>query len=182
MASVNKVILLGNLTRDVEVTVYGQQKKATFSVATSERFKDKQGQVQQITDYHNCELWGMEGLHQYLTKGTQVYLEGSLKTDSWEDNGQKKYRTYIKVFNIQLVGSRQQNQQGQQQQKQQQQYAPQQQPQYQQAPAPQYAPPQQQQGGYYPPQQQGYYPQQGNNNSFPQSQRVGQQEDPDLPF
>lgn len=182
MASVNKVILLGNLTRDVEVTVYGQQKKATFGVATSERFKDKQGQVQQITDYHNCELWGMEGLHQYLTKGTQVYLEGSLKTDSWEDNGQKKYRTYIKVFNIQLVGSRQQNQQGQQAQPQQQQYAPQPQPQYQQAPQQQYAPaPPQQQAPYYPPQQ-GYYPQQGNNNSFPQSQRVGQQEDPDLPF
>lgn len=158
--SVNKVILVGNLTRDAEIRQAGQTNVASFGIATSEKYKDRNGQLQENTEFHNCELFGSEGVHPYLKKGQLVYAEGSIRTDKWTDQqGQQHSVTKIRVLVIQLLGPKQQPNQG---------YAPQQPmapqyqqpaPQYQQpAPAPQY-PPQYQQPQYAPQPQPQYPPQ-----------------------
>ena len=139
--SVNKVILVGNLTRDAEFRQAGQSQVASFGVATSEKFKDRNGQMLEETEFHNCEIFGSEGVYPYLKKGQQVYIEGKIKTDKWTDQqGQARESKKIRVFQLQLVGSRPQ-----------QPAAP--------APAPQqgYAPQGYQPQPQYPPQQ-GYAP------------------------
>ena len=98
--SVNKVILLGNLGKDPEVKYTPQGTPvAKFSVATSERFKDKEGNWQDRTEWHNVVLWQRlaEIAGEYLKKGRKVYIEGRIRTDSWDDkeSGQKRYRTEI---------------------------------------------------------------------------------------
>ena len=98
--SVNKVILVGNLGKDPEVKYTPQGTPvAKFSVATSERFKDKEGNWQDRTEWHNVVLWQRlaEIAGEYLKKGSKVYIEGRLRTDSWDDkeSGQKRYRTEI---------------------------------------------------------------------------------------
>lgn len=102
--SLNKVLLIGNLTADAEVRAAGSTNIATFTVATSERWKDRNGQTQTATEWHDCEMWGQDNVYKYLTKGQQVYVEGSIKTDTWESNGQKNSRKKIRVFTIQLLG------------------------------------------------------------------------------
>ena len=151
--SVNKVILIGRLTRDAEVRAAGQKQVASFSVATSEKFKDQSGEMRENSEFHDCELWGNEGVYQYLKKGQEVFVEGSIKTDKWTDqNGQEKSKKKIRVFSLQLTGSRPQTQQAAPAQ-------PAYQPQPQYAQQPQYAPQPQ-----YPPQQPAYQPQ------YPQAQ------------
>ena len=109
--SVNKVILLGHLGKDPEVkyTPSGTP-VAKFSLATSERFKDKDGNWQDRTEWHNITAWQRtaEIAGEYLKKGSQVYIEGRLRTDSWDDKetGQKKYRTEIVVNDLVLLGGR----------------------------------------------------------------------------
>ena len=96
--SVNKVILLGHLGRDAETRFTPSGAAVTrFSVATSRRWKDQQtGDWKEETDWHNVTLWRAENLANYLTKGTQVYIEGRLQTRSYEDkDGQKKYSTEV---------------------------------------------------------------------------------------
>jgi single-strand DNA-binding protein len=108
---VNKVILVGNLGRDPEVrsTPNGQQ-VATFSIATSRRWKDREGNRQEQTEWHNIVCWGRQAevAGQYLTKGKQIFVEGRLQTRSWEDkqSGEKKYRTEVVCDNFQMLGSR----------------------------------------------------------------------------
>ena len=108
---VNKVLLLGNLGRDPEVrnTPSGQS-VASFTLATSRRWRDKEGQKQEQTEWHNIVVWGKQAeiASQYLTKGKQVFVEGRLQTRSWDDktSGEKKYRTEIICENFQMVGSR----------------------------------------------------------------------------
>jgi len=108
---VNKVILIGNLGRDPEVrsTTSGQP-VASFTLATSRRWRDKAGQKQEQTDWHNIVVWGKQAeiAGQYLTKGKQVYIEGRLQTRSWDDrqSGEKKYRTEIVCDTFQMLGSR----------------------------------------------------------------------------
>ena len=136
MASVNKVILVGNLGRDPEArkTANGAS-VCGFSLATTEKYKDKSGQQVEETEWHNITAWNKsaEIMVQYLKKGSSVYIEGKLKTQSWEDNGQKKYRTEIVVQSFQFLDSKQGGQQqnqggfGQPQQPQQQQQFAQQQ-------------------------------------------------------
>lgn len=109
--SVNKVILVGRLGKDPEVkTTPSGQTVAKFSLATDEKFTDKSGQRQERTEWHNIVAWGKlaEICGNYLRKGKQVYLEGSIRTDSWDDkeSGQKRYRTEIIVNNMQMLGSR----------------------------------------------------------------------------
>jgi single-strand DNA-binding protein len=118
MASVNKVTLIGNLGRDPELrkTPSGSA-VVSFSMATTEKFKDKQGQQQEQTEWHNIVAWEKtaEIMSQYLKKGSSVYIEGKLKTQSWEDNGVKKYRTEILVQQFQFLDSKPQDQQQQSQ-------------------------------------------------------------------
>jgi len=117
MASVNKVILIGRLGKDPELrkTPAGAS-VAEFSLATSEKYKDKQGQQQEATEWHNVVLWNKQAelACQYLNKGSMLYVEGKLKTESWEDNGQKRYKTTIVGMSMQFLDSKPQ-QQGQQQ-------------------------------------------------------------------
>ncbi len=108
---VNKVILIGNLGRDPEVrsTTSGQP-VASFTLATSRRWRDKNGQKQEQTEWHNIVVWGKQAeiAGQYLTKGKQVFIEGRLQTRSWDDrqSGEKKYRTEIVCDNFQMLGGR----------------------------------------------------------------------------
>jgi single-strand DNA-binding protein len=110
MASVNKVILIGNLGRDPEVryTPSGTA-VANFSIATTENWTNKEGEQQSRTEWHRIEAWGRLGeiCGEYLSKGRQVYIEGSLQTDEWEDQeGNKRQTTKIKAWKMQMLGSR----------------------------------------------------------------------------
>lgn len=109
--SVNKVILVGRLGKDPEVKSAPSGTTITkFSLATDERFTDKSGERQERTEWHNIVVFGKlaEVCGQYLRKGKQVYIEGSIRTDSWEDkeSGQKKYRTEIIASGMQMLGSK----------------------------------------------------------------------------
>ncbi len=99
MAGLNKVILVGNLGKDPEVRhLEGGVAVANFSLATSESYKDKTGQRIEQTEWHNIVVWrGLaEAAEKYLKKGTTVYLEGKLRTRSWDDKeGHKRYITEV---------------------------------------------------------------------------------------
>ena len=106
--SVNKVILLGHLGKDAETRYTGSGVPVSkFTLATNRRFKDTQtGDWKEETDWHNIILWRAENLAPYLTKGKQVYVEGNLRSRSWEDKeGQKRYTTEVVVDEIILLGS-----------------------------------------------------------------------------
>ena len=108
MASVNKVILVGRLGKDPEIrSTPSGTSVAKFSLATDDRFTDKNGDKQERTEWHNIVAWGKlaEICGQYLKKGKLVYIEGSIRTDSWDDKetGQKKYRTDIVANQMQML-------------------------------------------------------------------------------
>ena len=108
MASVNKVILIGNLGRDPELRyTQGGQAVANFTLATSERFANKAGEQQERTEWHRIVAWGKTGelCAQYLSKGRSVYIEGRLQTREWEDKeGQKRSTTEIVAQNVTFLG------------------------------------------------------------------------------
>ena len=107
--SVNKVILIGHLGRDAETGFTPLQVARTkFSVATSRRWKDQQtGEWKEETDWSNVVLWRSENLAQYLTKGKQVYVEGRLRSYSYEDkDGKKVYATEVVAEDVILLGGR----------------------------------------------------------------------------
>lgn len=109
---VNKVILVGNLGKDPEVQTFDTYKKATFSLATTEYSRDKDGNEVQHTEWHNIVVWrGLaEIAEQYLHKGSQVYIEGKIRTRSFDGkDGQKKYITEVQADNLVLVGGRKEN-------------------------------------------------------------------------
>lgn len=149
--SVNKVIIIGRLGQNPELKAFPNGGKiANLSVATSERWTDKNtGEQKEQTEWHKVvlrdNLANIAG--QYLQKGSQVYIEGKIKTRQWDDNGVTRYVTEIVGFTIQMLGSNPNSQ------SQNQAYAPQQG--YQQ-PQQGYAPQQPQQQAYTQPQQQGY--------------------------
>ena len=106
--TVNKVILVGRLGKDPEIrSIPSGTSVAKFSLATDERFTDKAGEKQERTEWHNVVVWGKlaEICGQYLRKGKLVYIEGSIRTDSWDDkeSGQKKYRTEIIANTMQML-------------------------------------------------------------------------------
>src|SRR5437763_11827658 len=108
--SVNKAILVGNVGQDPEVkyTASGVP-VAKLSVATNERFKDKEGQWQDRTEWHNVVAWQRlaEIAGEYLKKGRSVYIEGRLQTRSWDDkDGQKHYKTEVVANDLVLLGGR----------------------------------------------------------------------------
>jgi len=109
--SVNKVILIGNLGKDPEVKVTPSGTPvAKFTLATNERYKDKSGQWQDRTEWHNLVAWQRtaEIIGEYVKKGSKIYVEGSLRTSSWDDKntGEKKYRTEIVVNDLVLLSGR----------------------------------------------------------------------------
>jgi single-strand DNA-binding protein len=110
MGSVNKVILVGNLGKDAELRYTpGGAAVATLRLATTDRYKDKDGQWQDQTEWHTVVLWGKtaESLAEYLRKGKQIYVEGRLQTRSWDDKeGKKRYATEVRSDRIVLLGGR----------------------------------------------------------------------------
>ena len=110
MASFNKIIIVGHLGRDQE-TRYTPQGTAVsnFSLATSERRKDKSGEQQDITTWFRVSLWGKqaENIGQYLLKGRQVYVEGRLRTEEYTDReGNKRMSLEVSATDVQLLGSK----------------------------------------------------------------------------
>ena len=112
MASVNKVIIVGNLGRDPETRSFPSGDQVTnVTIATTDRYKDKAtGENKEITEWHRVSFFGRlaEIAGQYLRKGSQVYVEGSLRTRKWTDkDGVEKYTTEIRADSMQMLGSRQ---------------------------------------------------------------------------
>ena len=108
---INKVILVGRLGKDPEIrSTPGGKTVAKFTVATDERYTDARGEKQERTEWHNVVAWDRLGeiCGQYLRKGKLVYIEGSLRTDSWDDkeSGQKKYRTEINAREMKMLDRR----------------------------------------------------------------------------
>lgn len=109
--SVNKVILLGNIGKDPEIKFLPSgQAVANFSIATSERYKDKNGEWQDRTEWHNLVAYAKlaEIIRDYVKRGSKLYIEGRLTTRSWDDKetGKKVYRTEIVVSDISLLSGR----------------------------------------------------------------------------
>ncbi len=112
MASVNKVIIVGNLGKDPEMRSFPNGDQiANITIATTDKWKDKQtGEAKEATEWHRVAFGGRlaEIVGQYLRKGSQVYVEGSLRTRKWTDKeGVEKYTTEIRADSMQMLGSRQ---------------------------------------------------------------------------
>ena len=108
MASINRVILIGRLGKDPEIrSTPNGTTVAKFTLATDERFTDRAGEKQERTEWHNIVAWGKlaEICGQYLRKGKLIYIDGSIRYDSWDDKetGQKRYRTEIVANNMQML-------------------------------------------------------------------------------
>ena len=113
MASVNKVILIGNVGRDPEVKYSADGNAiANLSLATSEQWKDKSGTKQEKTEWHRVSFFGKlaEIVGEYVKKGSQIYVEGRLQTRKWQDkDGQDRYTTEIVADRMQMLGGRASN-------------------------------------------------------------------------
>ncbi len=114
--SLNKVMLIGNVGRDPEVRYLdgqsGNAKVATFTLATTERYRDRNGETRENTEWHNIVAWRAtaDGIERFVKKGTQLYIEGRLRTSSWDDQtGNKRYTTEIIADNVQLLGKKSDN-------------------------------------------------------------------------
>lgn len=110
---INKVILIGNVGQDPEVRYTGDAnngaKVATLRLATTERYKDRNGNTQEHTEWHSIVVWRntADVVEKYVRKGTQLYVEGRLRTRSWDDQtGNKRYTTEIIADTLQLLGRR----------------------------------------------------------------------------
>ena len=109
-------MLIGNVGRDPEVRYLdgqsGNAKVATFTLATTERYRDRNGETRENTEWHNIVAWRSTAdvVERFVRKGTQVYIEGRLRTRSWDDQtGNKRYTTEIIVDNLQLLGKKSDN-------------------------------------------------------------------------
>ena len=114
--SLNKVMLIGNVGKDPEVRYLdgnnpnsGTTKVAQFTLATTERYRDRNGELRENTEWHNIVAWrnSADVAEKFIRKGTQVYIEGKLRTRSWTDqSGNKRFTTEVAVDNLQLLGKR----------------------------------------------------------------------------
>ena len=116
---INKVILVGNVGQDPEVRYTGDAnngaKVATLRLATTERYRDRNGNLQEHNEWHSVVVWRntADVVEKYVRKGTQLYIEGKLRTRSWDDqNGNKRYVTEILADTLQLLGRKQDGQGG----------------------------------------------------------------------
>lgn len=107
--SANKVILLGRLGKDPETREVNGTNVCKFSLATSETWKDKSGQKQEKTEWHNVVIWGnqAEACGKYLKKGSQAFVEGKIEYRSYQKDDETKYITEVKAVNIRFVGGEQ---------------------------------------------------------------------------
>lgn len=107
MASVNRVTLLGHLGRDPEIKQINGQSMANFSIATTDKYKNKAGEIVEDTEWHNIVIWGKlaDIVGKWLSKGSAVYLEGKLKTNKWEKDGVTRYSTNVICDKMQMLGS-----------------------------------------------------------------------------
>jgi single-strand DNA-binding protein len=102
---INKAILFGNLTRDPELRALPSgMNVCNFSIATNRVYRDRDGKKQEQTDFHNVVVFGRQAdtVSQYLKKGSSCYVEGRMQTRSWEQNGEKKYRTEVVADSVQF--------------------------------------------------------------------------------
>lgn len=110
MGSLNKVLLIGNLGKDPELKYTpGGQAVTTFTLATTRKWRDKEGNNQEDTQWHNIKIWGRQAevAQQYLKKGRQVYIEGRIETRTYDDkDGNRKWFTDINVQQFVMLGSR----------------------------------------------------------------------------
>ncbi len=110
MPSYNKVLLMGNLTRDVQLkSTSGGQSVADIAIAVNRKFKTKDGQDREEVTYVDCECWGprAEVIAKYFSKGKPIFIEGRLKLDSWEDkDGQKRSKMRVMIEDFQFVEGR----------------------------------------------------------------------------
>ena len=118
--SLNKAMLIGNVGKDPEVRYLdgsnGQAKVATFTLATTERYRDRNGETRENTEWHNIVAWRntADVVERFVKKGTQVYIEGRIRTRSWDDqSGNKRYTTEIIADTLQLLGKKSDNPGGQ---------------------------------------------------------------------
>jgi single-strand DNA-binding protein len=112
--SLNKVMLIGNVGKDPEIRhLENESMVASFPLATTEHYKDKNGEWQDQTEWHNIVCWRIlaERVEKYVKKGSQLFIEGKIRTNSWVDlSGQKRYSIEILADNIQLLGKRAESQ------------------------------------------------------------------------
>lgn len=111
----NKAIIIGNIGNAPELRkTTGGNSVVSFSIATTERYNDKQGQRQEQTEWHNIVVWGKlaEIAGQYLKKGSSVCVEGKIQTRSWDNNGVKQYKTEIVASNFQMLDAKSGDQSG----------------------------------------------------------------------
>lgn len=108
MASLNKVMLIGNLGKDPVNKAVGSTNVCEFSIATTEKWKDKTGQKQEKTEWHNIKAWGKTGdiCALYLKKGSSVYVEGRTGQETWEKDGAKYYKTVVTCEKMVMLGSK----------------------------------------------------------------------------
>ena len=165
-------MLIGNVGRDPEVRYLdgnsGNAKVATFTLATTERYRDRNGETRENTEWHNIVAWrgNADVAERFIRKGTQLFIEGRIRTRSWDDQtGNKRYTTEIIVDNLQLLGKKSDNPGGQQGGYQ----APAQQPQY-------------GQQAYSQPAQPAYNPQPAVQQPAAPQNVVNDMPDDDLPF
>lgn len=107
--SLNKVLLIGNVGSDANIRTVGDRKVASFNLATTEKRKDKDGNIIQETEWHSIVIWGnlAEVVEKYVGKGSQLYIEGKIKTEKYTDKeGNEKYVTRIYASSLQLLGSK----------------------------------------------------------------------------
>lgn len=172
--SYQQILIQGNCTRDAEVRQVGQSQVAKIGVAVSEKYKGRDGQIQESTEFFDVEIWDKAGVYPYLVKGQSVLIVGQQKTDKWQDQqGQNRESKKVRAQVVQLCGPRPQAQTQPQAPAPAPTYQAPAPPQYQQpapAPAPQYAPPAQPQPQYGP--HPGYAP----------APAYSPAESPDLPF
>lgn len=108
MSSFNKVLLMGNLTRDVEVVAAGGGTVSKFGLALNEKYTNREGREVENVTFLDCEMWGNRGeaFAKYHAKGDRVFIEGSLVQDNWEDkDGNKRSKIKVKAFGFEFVKS-----------------------------------------------------------------------------
>ena len=107
--SVNRVILIGHVGRQADIRAVGDTKVASFTLATTERYKGKDGNVREETEWHNIAVWGKlaDVVEKYVDKGTQLYVEGIIKTEKYTDaQGVEKYAVKVIASSLQLLGKK----------------------------------------------------------------------------
>jgi single-strand DNA-binding protein len=106
--SLNHVVLVGRVGKDAELVEVGSTVKAVFSLATSEHWKDKDGNKKEATEWHTVEVWGKqaEAIHRWIEKGRELCVTGKINTNKWEKDGKTQYRVVIRASEVSFVGAK----------------------------------------------------------------------------